>query len=205
MSNISLESKFTPSDVVDMTKEREWAVNLGIMDWDSTSIVFTKRTLIEFLKYTGTTVDTNFQNIQKLPKYATFGKISAANTAATTEAGLSTTEAETDDFKPTRRVRAAPGGASSDIFLHLDDGSPIDEAPSKVQHHPEPAPTDGPQHEGLYGFNSDAKPSRRVRSNPGGHSSIGSFFDAPDDQEKAIPSRRVRQNPGGQDSIGSLW
>lgn len=88
----------------------------GMMDWDDTSIVFTKRSLIQFLKYafstlalaslanlfwryTGTTVDTNFQNISKLPslsfcalislwgtdnylyyarisEYATFGKIS---------------------------------------------------------------------------------------------------------------------------------
>ena len=56
-----------------------------MMDWDNTRIVFTKRTLIEFLRYvggiiisisylegcfsryTGTTVDTNFHNIQKLP------------------------------------------------------------------------------------------------------------------------------------------
>ena len=57
-----------------------------MLDWDSTSIVFTKRSLIEFLKqvsltseplhvgltsngrYTGTTVDPNFTNIQKLPR-----------------------------------------------------------------------------------------------------------------------------------------
>lgn len=65
-----------------------------MMDWDNTRVVFTKRTLIEFLRYvpsrarasnhavplltskfafavgfryTGTTVDTNFSNIQKLP------------------------------------------------------------------------------------------------------------------------------------------
>jgi hypothetical protein len=52
-----------------MEKEKDWQVNLGtpvscndcevlfsmiipagMLDWDSTSIVFTKRTLIEFLK-----------------------------------------------------------------------------------------------------------------------------------------------------------
>ena len=57
----------------------------GMLDWDNTNIVFTKRSLIEFLKfvflsanasnsdddsdrYTGTTVDTNFSNISKLPR-----------------------------------------------------------------------------------------------------------------------------------------
>ena len=57
----------------------------GMLDWDNTNIVFTKRSLIEFLKYamlmdhhasfanllwryTGTTVDTNFQNVSKLPR-----------------------------------------------------------------------------------------------------------------------------------------
>ena len=96
--------RFTPTDVVDMSKEKDWAsslgklmscrtckathngriVSIGMMDWDTTRIVFTKRTLIEFLRYamslihssrcstfairyTGTTVDTNFTNISKLP------------------------------------------------------------------------------------------------------------------------------------------
>ncbi|PSS22659.1 hypothetical protein PHLCEN_2v3025 [Hermanssonia centrifuga] len=74
-----------------MSKEKEWAANIGeffvccvrrklylltsqcptgMMDWDNTRIVFTKRTLIEFLKYTGTTVDTNLSNIAKLPSEA---------------------------------------------------------------------------------------------------------------------------------------
>lgn len=30
-----------------------------MLDWDTTKIVFSKRTLLEFLKYTGCTVDTN--------------------------------------------------------------------------------------------------------------------------------------------------
>ncbi|KAJ3519901.1 hypothetical protein NM688_g9235 [Phlebia brevispora] len=89
-----MSASFTPSDVVDMSKERDWASSLGMMDWDTTRIVFTKRTLIEFLRYTGTTVDTNFQNISKLPRYATFGKISgdvpsapAATSAAAADPG----------------------------------------------------------------------------------------------------------------------
>ena len=57
----------------------------GMLDWDSTGVLFTKRSLIEFLKlvlsygkfnhlnigsyrYTGVTVDPNFTNIGKLPR-----------------------------------------------------------------------------------------------------------------------------------------
>ncbi|KAI4520541.1 hypothetical protein EV121DRAFT_252553 [Schizophyllum commune] len=207
MTDLTSESKFTPAKVVDETKERDWPASLGMMDWDSTRIVFTKRSLIEFLKYTGTTVDTNFQNIQKLPKYASFGKISGPAPAAAESSPPEVASPEavggSDEFKPTRRVRTVPGGASSDIFSHLDDGSAVDEPAPKPNRSPEPAPE--PQDEGLHGFSSDFKPSRRVRSNPGGNSSIGSFFEAPDDAQKALPSRRVRQNPGGQDNIGSLW
>ena len=56
-----------------------------MLDWDSTGILFTKRSLIEFLKlvhslekfnrfnigsyrYTGVTVDVNLTNIGKLPR-----------------------------------------------------------------------------------------------------------------------------------------
>ncbi|KAL1742806.1 hypothetical protein HDZ31DRAFT_83883 [Schizophyllum fasciatum] len=207
MADITTESKFTPTKVVDENKEKDWPVNLGMLDWDNTRIVFTKRSLIEFLKYTGTTVDTNFQNIQKLPKYATFGKFSGpapGASAATSSPDATSTQvqAESDEFKPTRRVRTVPGGASSDIFSHLDDGTAVDE-PAKATRSPEPVEDNAEQDEGLPGFTSSAKPSRRVRSNPGGNSSIGSFFESPDEHQKAIPSRRVRQNPGGQDSIGS--
>lgn len=58
-------SSFTPSNTFD-TPEKDWQANLGerstslsfkslndisgMLDWDSTKIVFTKRQLIEFLK-----------------------------------------------------------------------------------------------------------------------------------------------------------
>jgi hypothetical protein len=58
---------FSQSKVINYDKERDWPSNIGMLDWDNTNIVFTKRSLIEFLKYTGTTVDTNFSNIAKLP------------------------------------------------------------------------------------------------------------------------------------------
>lgn len=67
-SETELLTRFTPSAAVDMSKEKDWQSALGahvpcndsrnlsrpifsgMLDWDSTNIVFTKRTLIEFLK-----------------------------------------------------------------------------------------------------------------------------------------------------------
>ncbi|KAJ3484214.1 hypothetical protein NLI96_g5795 [Meripilus lineatus] len=148
-------STFTPTDVVDMAKEKDWAANIGMMDWDNTKIVFTKRTLIEFLRYTGTTVDTNFSNIQKLPKYATFGKLSgdapATEASASAEpvsstgtwsmfsefllCSRSTNLLDAGDssgqFRPSRRVRTAPGGDTHDLFGHYVDDDALANAPPK--------------------------------------------------------------------------
>jgi hypothetical protein len=61
-------SSFTPTSPVNMSNEKDWAANLGylvvalppshsqwfslgMLDWDSTSIIFTKRSLMEFLKF----------------------------------------------------------------------------------------------------------------------------------------------------------
>ncbi|KAF7984066.1 hypothetical protein HWV62_17616 [Athelia sp. TMB] len=92
---------FTPSATFDPTKEKDWQANLGMLDWDTTKIVFTKRSLLEFLKSTGTTVDPNFTNLSKLPRkhindrslrdysradslgFATFGRLSSGSLADT--------------------------------------------------------------------------------------------------------------------------
>ncbi|EJU05738.1 hypothetical protein DACRYDRAFT_113786 [Dacryopinax primogenitus] len=69
--------RFTPSGVVDQAHESEWASRLAGLDWDETSIVFTKRQLVDFLRYLGVHVDSNCENIAGLPRYAVFGKISS--------------------------------------------------------------------------------------------------------------------------------
>ncbi|RDX45481.1 hypothetical protein OH76DRAFT_1408058 [Lentinus brumalis] len=134
-------SSFTPSDAIDLSKERDWPAQIGMLDWDNTNIVFTKRSLLEFLKYAGVTVDTNFTNIQKLPRYAQFGKLSGgANTnelpaAGTTSSTTTTTpspSAPASDFKPTRRVREPPGGSHANIFnFNGDDNDALAAAPQK--------------------------------------------------------------------------
>ncbi|PPQ72493.1 hypothetical protein CVT24_003256 [Panaeolus cyanescens] len=207
-----MSSTFTPSNAIDLSKERDWPSSLGMLDWDDTSIVFTKRTLIEFLKYTGTTVDTNFHNISKLPRYAKFGKLSGSSTddqQSNTGTSQETESASaTDAFKPTRRVRTVPGGPHSDIFAHDDEGDALSNAPPRSgQAAPAAAPvpvraqasTEEEETTGI-NFTSTVVPSRRVRENPGGTSSIGSLWDEEPAQEFK-PTRRVREGPGGQDSV----
>ncbi|KAH7915978.1 hypothetical protein BJ138DRAFT_1176085 [Hygrophoropsis aurantiaca] len=171
-----MSSTFTPSQVVDMSKERDWSMNLGMLDWDSTKIVFTKSSLMEFLKYTGTTVDPGFNNIQKLPRYAIFGKMSAPSE----ESPDSTTSAT-----------MAASNSHARLLGGEDAGDALSTAP----------PVAGEaQPSGVDGF----IPSRRVRTVPGGASSVANLW-TDDSQEQFMPTRKVRERPGGNDNIESLF
>ncbi|TFK26397.1 hypothetical protein FA15DRAFT_667489 [Coprinopsis marcescibilis] len=204
-----MSSTFTPSNAIDLSKEKQWAGDIGLLDWDSTSIVFTKRSLIEFLKYTGTTVDTNFGNISKLPKYAKFGKLSAEiPIASAQQQPESNAAAEQDAFKPSRRVRTAPGGDHTDIFAADDEGALAAAPPAPADRKPPPpAPQpvyEDPEHQGI-AFTSSVKPSRRVREQPGGKDSLSNIFGGPGDEPEFKPTRRVRDAPGGRDNISGLF
>ncbi|KAJ7219037.1 hypothetical protein GGX14DRAFT_434283 [Mycena pura] len=202
-------SSFTPTSPVNMSNEREWASNLGMLDWDSTSIVFTKRSLMEFLKYTGTTVDTNLANIQKLPRYVKFGKIAdsaddAQYTASGTTVASDATPAPSTDFKPTRRVRELPGGARTNIFADEDVPDALSTAPPKEEIAGSQTTASTSEAAGEKTaidtkVTSEIRPSRRyrrVREAPGGNSSLNSFWGS-DEPEEFKPTRRVRQAPGG--------
>ncbi|CAE6517101.1 unnamed protein product [Rhizoctonia solani] len=183
--------EFTPVQIVDGSKEKEWPYKLGVMDWDDTKIVFTKRQLVDFLKYVGVTVDTNFTQIAKLPRYAEFGTISGESTgveafAAETSAVPAPAESvstNTGDptWKPTRRVRTVPGGAQT---FHLGDGEeePLSRAaapPAQAVAAPAQAAPDAPAPQAPRVVDSDGnafKPTRRVRTVPGGKDSIGMIF-----------------------------
>ncbi|RXW24190.1 hypothetical protein EST38_g1647 [Candolleomyces aberdarensis] len=207
-----MSSTFTPSNVVDHSKEREWSSALGMLDWDSTSIVFTKRSLIEFLKYTGTTVDTNFNNISKLPRYAKFGKLSAAPEGGASTEGASSEQSSgaAEAFKPSRRVREQPGGTSHMSSL-LQGGGEADDALSQAPPKPvdpsaeqaradEKETTTSAEPEEEYGinFSSGFKPTREQ---PGGKDSLSSFWGTEESVEEFKPTRRVREGPGGRDNI----
>ncbi|KAJ7349446.1 hypothetical protein DFH08DRAFT_144456 [Mycena albidolilacea] len=198
-------SSFTETSPVNMSNERDWANNLGMLDWDSTSIVFTKRSLMEFLKYTGTTVDTNFNNIQKLPRYVKFGKISGSSPAASTVAPATSTgsiaTSPSSDFKPTRRVRDPPGGHRTNIFADEDVLDALSMAPPKEQAVTtlQAVATQSPAVNVATSDGTGIKPSRRVREAPGGNSTLGSIW-GNDEPEEFKPTRRVRQAPGGGSS-----
>jgi hypothetical protein len=213
-----MSATFTPSDAIDMSREKEWSASLGMLDWDTTNIVFTKRSLIEFLKYTGLSVDTNFSNISKLPKYAKFGKMSTSMIASESTASITSSEstsstADTEAFKPSRRVRQTPGGGHTDIFSSNEDDA-LARAPPKETDGIEPATSpsvlqkesvDEDEHVGI-NFTSQVIPSRRVREQPGGKSSLSGFWDTNNDQQEEFkPTRRVRQGPGGQDNITGFF
>ncbi|KAL5511449.1 hypothetical protein ACEPAH_4665 [Sanghuangporus vaninii] len=211
---------FTPTNVVDMNKEREWAGDIGMMDWDNTKIVFTKRSLIEFLKYTGTTVDTNFSNIAKLPKYATFGKISqdiAADVenhsvqSGSVETTASSPKEEPGSFRPSRRVRTTPGGPTSGLFEEEFPDDALSQAPPKMKATTEPVvPAENVDvkpaaTEDIPLPRSGVRPSRRVRTAPGGKDSLAEgLWGGESDHTEFKPTRRVRQGPGGQDSVASV-
>jgi hypothetical protein len=244
--------KYTPVKLFDeTTREKEWGSKIGQLDWDTTKIVFTKRQLFDFLKYTGTTVDVNCFNIARLPKYAEFGKMTPIgddSVAAALDEGdqaqhessvvapvRSAKSSVPEGFVPTRRVREAPGGRQT-ISLFGDDEEepaplvarvPYNQAPDPPSTEAEPPRTGG------------FKPTRRVRDAPGGKQSISLFGE--DDEEPAppprapppqaapqpavakkkgpqttlglgmfeeqeedqfVPTRRVRDAPGGHDHIG---
>ncbi|TEB36118.1 hypothetical protein FA13DRAFT_1727679 [Coprinellus micaceus] len=212
-----MSSTFTPSTIVDHSKEKEWQSALGMLDWDNTSIVFTKRTLIEFLKYTGTTVDTNLNNIAKLPRYAKFGKISepvqgaGASAEAPADGVQASISTSSDGLKPTRRVREPPGGAHSNIFGGCDDeDDALARAPPKpqgqydepVRAQPQPQEEEEPQ--GL-ALPSTMKPSRRVREGPGGKDSLHNFWGTEEEEPAFKPTRRVREGPGGRDNVSGIF
>ncbi|KAJ9114228.1 hypothetical protein QFC22_005680 [Naganishia vaughanmartiniae] len=109
-------STFQPVHPFNLDDPKSWAQTAGTMDWDTTHICFTKRSLLDFLKQVGVSVGTNYTEISKLPKYATFGKFSQA---ATNQAVKDLVDAEiadpssADKVHTTRKVTQPPGGPTS--------------------------------------------------------------------------------------------
>ncbi|KAG9318381.1 hypothetical protein JVU11DRAFT_472 [Chiua virens] len=174
--SVTMSSTFTPSKAIDTSKEKDWPMHLGMLDWDNSKIVFTKRSLLEFLKYTGVTVDPGFTNIQKLPRYAQFGNMVADSASEEISAELT-------------NIPVQPAG-----IQQLFEEEVTDDALATA---PQPSPTAESSGGGF-------KPTRRVRTIPGGTDSIGSIF-SHGDSEQFVPTRRVRQRPGGEDNIEGLF
>ncbi|WVQ69844.1 uncharacterized protein L199_008065 [Kwoniella botswanensis] len=239
-------STFTPIHPFEMDAPKTWGGTIGMMNWDNDKIVFSKRSLLEFLKSAGVTVNQNFSEIQKLPKYATFGRFSKAATDAAVadlveaEIGDPTTEASslpsnrTTVPRPSRKVRDPPGGKQSiQLFgeeyeeedaLSLapprDGGDGVDvevERLEKLRVHAEPV-RDGGAHieeeenrtervsNPAHGF----RPTRKVREGPGGASSMGAALFGGYEDETEADRASSRASQGGkkqaaQGNSGNLW
>ncbi|WWD01157.1 hypothetical protein V866_008096 [Kwoniella sp. B9012] len=229
-------STFTPIHPFEMDAPKTWGGTIGMMNWDNDKIVFSKRSLLEFLKSAGVTVNQNFSEIQKLPKYATFGRFSKAATDAAVadlveaEIGDPTTDSSslpsnrTTVPRPSRKVRDPPGGKQSiQLFgeeyeeedaLSLapprDGGDGVDvevERLEKLRVHAEPV-RDGGAHieeeqqdpktdrvsNPAHGF----RPTRKVREGPGGASSMGAALFGGYEDETEADRASSRASQGGK-------
>ncbi|OWZ63464.1 hypothetical protein AYX14_00402 [Cryptococcus neoformans] len=178
----------------------------GMLNWDSDKIVFSKRSLLEFLKSAGVTVNQNFSEIQKLPKYATFGKFSQAATDAAVadlvEAEIAdpTTESAIPPSKST-----VPRNAKEDNFRLFGEEYEEQDALSLA-----------PPRDGGEGVDVEIERLERmkvhVEQEQEGGAKIEDVKD--DDKEKKDrisnpppgfkPTRKVTQAPGGKSSVGSI-
>ena len=84
--------------------------------------------------------------------------------------------ASNDDFRPTRRVRTAPGGATHNIFGGDEDDDALSLAPPR-------GPTT---------VTEQNAPTNTIANEP------------ESDRPAFKPSRRVREMPGGRDSIADV-
>ncbi|KAI6006025.1 hypothetical protein EDD15DRAFT_701463 [Pisolithus albus] len=165
-----------------MTREKDWPLNLGMLDWDSTKIVFTKRSLVEFLKYAGVTVDPGFTNIQKLPRYAKFGKLTAE------EVGV----AGAEETSPPAVIETTPNRRLLAEEFTDDALSTAPPRPSLGD-----AGDDGVKPVSTVEGNVDTGNFRPTR--------VATIFSDDDTRQDFVPTRRVRERPGGQDNIEGLF
>ncbi|KAK8869585.1 hypothetical protein IAR55_000152 [Kwoniella newhampshirensis] len=204
-------STFTPIHPFNMDDPRSWGSTIGMMHWDNDKIVFSKRSLLEFLKSADITVNQNFSEIQKLPKYATFGKFSQAATDAavadlveaeiadpTTESSLPSSKSTVP--RPSRKVRDPPGGKDN-IRLYGEE------------YEEEDALSLAPPRDGGSGVEVEVERLERLKVHVEPEVDGGAkIIDNDDDEEKSRvsnppagfkPSRKVRQVPGGASSVGA--
>ncbi|WVR05360.1 hypothetical protein IAU60_002374 [Kwoniella sp. DSM 27419] len=212
-------STFTPIHPFEMDQPKTWGGTIGMMHWDNDKIVFSKRSLLEFLKSANVTVNQNFSEIQKLPKYATFGRFSQAATDAavadlveaeigdpTTEAST-TRESQTTVPRPSRKVIDPPGGKQS-IRLFGEE------------YEEEDALSLAPPRDGGNGVDVEVERMERLRVHAEPVIDGGARIEEEQDQDQGgsaanaagrvsnpppgyRPSRKVREGPGGVSQMGA--
>ncbi|WVO14043.1 hypothetical protein L204_101668 [Cryptococcus depauperatus] len=199
---IDQASTFTPIHPFDMENPKTWSSTIGMMNWDTDKIIFTKRSLLEFLKSAGVTVNQNFTEIQKLPKYATFGKFSKA---ATDAAVADLVEAEIAD--PTHESSVPPSKSTvprgeKDTNARLFGQAKEYEEQDALSFAP---PRDGD------GVDIDVEKLERLKVHIIHEKESGATIKDAEEANKASnpppgfkPTRKVTQVPGGKSSVGSI-
>lgn len=216
-----MPQNFTPKDIIEPGKEKEWASALGGLDWDKTAIVFTKRTFVEFLRYAGTTVDPNWGNVSKLPRYAQFGTLTnedgsvvdfAAAAAPKETASSDFSSQGASDFKPSRRVTSPPGGKES-ISIFSEQGQeeyvpPPPRAPRKLAAMQETPWDEVTEQVAELKIQKQQPPEEEEQPAPPPQKAPEpdtSIWGSSSDQASSFrPTRRVREGPGGHDSLAGL-
>ncbi|GHJ87006.1 hypothetical protein NliqN6_3408 [Naganishia liquefaciens] len=201
MPHHSEKSTFQPVHPFDLENPRSWAETAGTMDWDTTHICFTKRSLLDFLKQVGVSVGTNYTEISKLPKYASFGKFSQA---ATNEAVKDLVDAEiadpssaTSNVHTTRKVTQPPGGPTSVTISgeKYEEQDALSMAPPRGS---ETATGSGQQDEGATLTHTEQAELASVTMGTDG-------IERPPGAVPGFrPTRKVREAPGGKSDMSNL-
>lgn len=174
--------------------------------------MFTKESLVRFLKQLEVEVDTNLTQLKKLPKHASFGTFPDQAPSTTTSQQPPAeirTEPQSDlpAFIPTRKVREQPGGGSAQIAsLFGASSSDVSEAwqPTPIPTAPVITHTDNIKAD-------DIRPPASTTStelNITNSISQDSITDRPrvvnPDGSAFVPTRKVREPVGGFSTMGSI-
>ncbi|PWN44428.1 hypothetical protein IE81DRAFT_321322 [Ceraceosorus guamensis] len=156
-----------------LTKEsnpRDWAYNLGGLPQDD-SIIFTKKSFIDFCKAYNIDVSPSFGEIKSLPRFAQIGKLTLS-AGSSAEVESATQGLQTASLEEPRRAPAPPTSSA---------GGQLGEQKNVVR---DPS--------------GDAfRPTRRVRELIGGGSSgVTALFSEADDEEQAAAAAESARRRG---------
>ncbi|PLW07236.1 hypothetical protein PCANC_17157 [Puccinia coronata f. sp. avenae] len=196
-----MSQTFTPAAKFS-TNERDWQAEIGMLPW-TTSIVFSKESLVRFLKTLDLEVDPNMSQLKKLPKFATCGVLSEGESnlvqppalAAPAPSDAQAAQSDLPAFIPTRKVREQPGGGSAQIASLLG-GDRQSDAMNWV---PPPIAQQATSHAAAApsapGLPEQVVPTAEEDDAPRVMMPDGSRF---------IPSRKVREPVGGHSSMADI-
>lgn len=194
---------FTPSSQLSAnTNPRDWAYELGMLPQDA-SIVFTKASLIAYLKTHQIEVGSNYAEISKVPRYATIGNMREASVLpenqAVKQAEFVKQEAPATFSAPPREAPSAPLQSQQAIQNPTVPAAPVEEksAPPMDKEMPKAMTSSDPSSaiEVKTADGNTFRPTRRVREPIGGGSAqIGALFGMGSDEHDEAVREAEREN-----------